>query len=138
MILVRRTYPTLTVLDDLFNDLFEFPLIETSSTKSPIYDIIENDNEYIIELQLAGVKKDDIDIDIDGDALTIKTERKEIKDTKYNYKETYFGKYKRSFVLPDSINKDNIGASLVDGILKIIIPKLENNKKLSSKKIEIK
>jgi HSP20 family protein len=125
------------ILDDLFSDISTF---DTSLVKTPIHDVIETDKEYIVEAVLAGVKKEDVSIDIDRDVLTIKAERKEtkeVKETQYNRKETYFGKYERSFILPDSVDIDNINASLVDGMLKVVVPKLENNAKLSKKKIEI-
>jgi HSP20 family protein len=79
-----------------------------------------------------------MNINIDKDVMTIKAERKEIKDVKYNRKQTYFGKYERMFVLPDEIDKENISASLVDGILRVIVPKLVGDTKLTKKTIEIK
>jgi HSP20 family protein len=137
MLAIRRNYPSVNLLDSLFEDLFDFPAID-SGVKTPIHDVIENDKEFQIELLLAGVKKEDISIDIERDVLIIKAERKEIKDIQYNRKQTYFGKYERSFNLPDNVDKDNIDASLVDGILKVIIPKVEIDTKLSKIAIEIK
>lgn len=136
MIAIRRNYPSINLLDSLFEDLFELSAVD-SEVKTPVHDVIENDKEFQIEMLLAGVKKEDISIDIEKDILTIKAERKEIDDIKYNRKQTYFGKYERSFNLPDNIDKENIDASLVDGILKLIIPKLET-KELSKIAIEIK
>lgn len=135
---MNKRYPTdIRLFTSIFDDLFEFPITNTTS-KTPVHDVIENDNEYQIDLLLAGVKKEDISIDVEKDVLTIKAERKEIKDVKYNRKETFFGKYERSFILPDDVDKDKIDASLVDGILKVIVPKLADNPKLSKKAIEIK
>ena len=79
-----------------------------------------------------------MNINIDKDVMTIKAERKEIKDVKYNRKQTYFGRYERMFVLPDEVDKENISASFVDGMLKIIVPKDMNNTTSSKKIIEIK
>lgn len=140
MIKVHYNNSSVRLLDELFNNLFEFQMVETptSDAKTPVHDVIENDKEFIVELLLAGVSKEDVSIDVEKDVLTIKAERKEVKDIKYNRKETYFGKYKRSFILPESVDKENIDASLVDGILKVVIPKLVDEKKLSKKKIEIK
>jgi HSP20 family protein len=136
MLAIRRNYPSNYLLESLFNDLFDIPI--DLETKTPIHDIIETDNEFQVEALLAGVKKEDISIDVDKNMLIIKAERKEIKDIQYNRKETYFGKYERSFKLPDNVDKENISASLVDGILKITIPKIEIDTKLSRKSIEIK
>jgi HSP20 family protein len=127
------------LFSELLDELFEFPSTVTDSTvKTPVHDVIENDKEYQINLLLAGIKKEDVSIDVDKDTLIIKAERKEEKDLKYNRKETYFGKYERSFILPDNVDKENIDASMSDGILKIIVPKLVDNVKLSKKAIEIK
>jgi len=136
MLAKRYTTPQIRLFNSLFDDLFEFP-ITNSIAKRPIHDIIENDGEYQIDLQLAGVKKDEIKIDVEKNVLNIKAERKEENNLNYNYRETYFGKYERSFVLPDNVNIENINASMSDGILKLIIPKLKDNLKLSKKVIEI-
>jgi HSP20 family protein len=135
---VSFNYPTVRLFNDIFDDLFDMSVVNKSGAKTPVHDVIENNKEYVVELLLAGVSKDSISIDIDNDVLTIKAERKEVKDLKYNRKETYFGKYERSFILPDNVDKENIGASLIDGILKLIIPKLEVDTKPSKIKIEIK
>ena len=135
--MIRRNYPSINLLDSLFEDLFDFPVID-SGTKTPIHDVIENDKEFQVELLLAGMKKEDISINVEKDVLTIKAERKEVKDIQYNRKETYFGKYERSFNLPDNVDIENIDASLVDGILKLIIPKIEVDAKALKKAIEIK
>jgi len=126
--------------DKFFDDFYNHSLIKSidCDIKTPIHDIIENDNEYQVEFSLAGVKKEDIKIDIEDDVLSIKAERKEVNDLKYNHKETYFGKYERLFTLSNNVDKDNIDATMVDGILKVIIPKLKNDTKLCKKTIEIK
>jgi len=142
--LVFRTRPTPSISDffEIFDELFEMPMSKSScdctSRKCPIHDVIESDNEFTIELVLAGIKKEDTSIDVDGQKLSIKAERKENKDLKYNRKETYFGKYERSFILPDFVDKENISASFEDGILTVIVPKILDDKKLGKKKVEIK
>jgi HSP20 family protein len=85
---------------------------------------------------LAGVKKENISIDVEKDKLIIKAERKETKDLKYNRKQTYFGKYERLFVLPDNADSDNISATMEDGVLNINIPKSKDVKTIK-KTIEI-
>lgn len=137
MLPIRHTSPSINLFASIFDDLFEFPITD-SIIKTPVHDVIVNDKDYQIDMLLAGLKKEDISIDIERDMLIIKAERKEVKDLKYNRKETYFGKYERSFKLPDNADKENINASLVDGILKVTIPKLEGDAKLSKKTIEIK
>ena len=131
--------PSIGLFNDLLDDFFTFsmPTFDDTLAKCPVHDVIENDKEYIVESLLAGLKKEDIKLDVKNDVLRIKAERKEVKDLKYNRKETYFGKYERSFVLPDDADKENISASLVDGVLKVVVPKLKEDTKLSKKMIEI-
>ena len=135
MLMKRFTYdPFIKLLDDMINDTSSTSI----ATRTPKHNVIENDKEFQIEISLAGIKKDDMNINIDKDVMTIKAERKEIKDVKYNRKQTYFGRYERMFVLPDEVDKENISASFVDGMLKIIVPKDMNNTTSSKKIIEIK
>ena len=64
-----------SIFDDLFTDInfFRFPSIDTSTNNiRPVYDIIENDNEFIAEISLAGIKKEDINIDVNDNILSIK------------------------------------------------------------------
>lgn len=136
MLAIRRNYPTINLLDSLFEDLFDITGNDTS-TKVPVHDVIENEKEFQIEALLAGIKKEDISIDVEKDVLTIQAERKDVKDIQYNRKQTYFGKYKRSFTLPDNVDTEKIEASLSDGILKVIIPKIEEDKKSGKLSIEI-
>lgn len=138
--LALRTYnyPTIKLFDEIFGDLFDNSVINSNGAKTPVHDVIETDKEYVVEMLLAGVKKEDISIDIEKDMLTIKAERKEVGDQKYNRKQTYFGMYERSFKLPDDVDREKIDASLSDGILKIVIPKMVIDTKLSKISIEIK
>lgn len=134
MLTRRYTRPSINLLDEILGDIL---FADASTTKTPIYDVIENDKEFQVNLLLAGLKKEDVIIDIEKDVLTIKAERKEVNDLKYNHKETYFGKYERKFILPDNINTENISATLVDGILNLVVPKHQDEVKLMKKIIEI-
>ena len=133
------TIPSSIMLENLLDDLFMFPKTETQKTTTqPVHDIIENEDEFIIDFHLSGIKKEDVTIDVDKDTLIVKVERKEVKDIKYNRKESFTGTYQKSFTLPDTIDKENIAASFVDGILTTIIPKIKKSVKIDKKKIEIK
>ena len=118
--------------DDIFNWNFDLP----ANTVSPSHDIIENEKEYIVDFALAGFNKEDISLNVEDNVLTIEGERKANEDTKYNRKSTFYGRFKKSFTLPDNVNSENIGASWKDGMLSIAIPKDEKTK--LSKSIEIK
>ena len=90
-----------------------------------------------IEIELAGVKKEDIDIETENGVLSIKTERKIDETKNYKHSGMYFGEYSWSFNLPDDININTINAELIDGILSIKIPKIIDKAKLK-KQIKIK
>ena len=99
----------------------------------------ETEENYHIEVELPGVKKEDVDIKVDGNVLTISGERnvrEEVKDEDYHKIESRYGLFSRSFTLPERVDTSNIEAEFVNGILEIAIPKLKID--TSSKKIEIK
>lgn len=88
---------------------------------------------------MPGVKKEDIKVDLNKGVLTISGERKtkeEVKQEDYYKIETYFGKFSRSFTLPDNVDIENIEAKSDNGVLEIVIPKLKDD--VSKKSIEIK
>jgi len=135
--IIRNSTPSLTLFDRFFDDeLFRLPVWNDLAIRNPLHDIIENEKEYVVELSLAGVKKEDIALNLDNDVLSISAERKE-SDNRYNRKQTFYGKYEKSFTLPESVDKENIQASFEDGILKLNIPKVEEKQKVV-KQIEIK
>jgi HSP20 family protein len=110
----------------------------TTSTIMPPVDIIEHDNEYIVKVDLPGVKKEDVKITITNDVLTLrgeKTEEKEHKGKNYHRMERGIGSFQRSFTLPTSVKSDKIEAEFRDGILTISLPKPEEAK---PKQIEVK
>ncbi len=99
----------------------------------------ETEENYHIEVELPGVKKENVDIQVDGNVLTISGERNirdEVKDEDYHKVESRYGLFSRSFTLPEKVDVSNIEAKFKDGILEVAIPKLKVD--TSSKKIEIK
>lgn len=100
-------------------------------------DFEETDNEYLIELEVPGVKKEEIEISLKNDVLKIEWNRKSEKknqSSKKGYYERREGSFSRSFLV-EGANEKEINAELKDGVLKIVVPKLE---KVKAKKIEIK
>ena len=99
----------------------------------------ETDKSYHIEVELPGIKKENVNIQVDGNVLTISGERsvrEEVKDENYHKVESRYGLFSRSFTLPEKVDVSNIEAEFKDGILEVAIPKLKVD--TSSKKIEIK
>ncbi|UCF83736.1 MAG: Hsp20/alpha crystallin family protein [Desulfobacteraceae bacterium] len=97
----------------------------------PVVDIFDNDEKIVIKAELPGVDKKDIHVDVKDGILTLSGERSyenEVKEENYHRKERAFGKFHRSFTLPDGLNTDKIDADYKDGVLKIEIPKPEEKK----------
>ncbi len=109
------------------------------STFTPVVNTREGEFAYHIDVDLPGVKKEDISIDIEEGKLTISGERnikEEVKEEDYYKVETSFGKFQRVFTIPKNVDVENITASTENGVLEVVIPKLEKDK--NKKKIEIK
>lgn len=119
--------------------LFEDPFLRTSwfddglalTNWNPVIDIYDNDDTVVIKAELPGMDKKDISIDLKDGVLTLKGERSydnEVKEENYHRKERAYGKFHRSFRLPENVDVDKIKADYKDGILKIDIPKPEEVK----------
>ena len=106
----------------------------------PKVDIIDHDNEIEVQAALPGVKKEDLDVTINNQTITIRTSTKEEKKKeeekgKYFRREITRGEFQRTVSLPDNVDDENAKASFNDGILTVTIPKTEKSKR---KTIEIK
>lgn len=116
----------MNVFDSLFNDTAA--KFERNVFFSPRTDVVENAKSFDVHVSLPGLKKEGVKIDVEGDMLTISGERKlknETIEEKFHMVESFYGKFSRSFNLPENVDKENIDAELVDGILKLSIPKIE-------------
>ncbi len=126
-----------------FNSLLsEFDKRESSSLSgfTPVVNTREGEFAYHVDADLPGVKKEDIKISVKGNMITISGERrdkKEVKKEDYHRVETSFGKFERSFTLPEGADVENITASNEDGVLEVVIPKLKSETE-KVKKIEVK
>lgn len=134
-----------TPFSDLFSDLFslrkEFPekfedfLEEESSGRRrwiPEVDVYETDNEIKLKAELPGVNKEDIEVNIENNVLTISGEKKtEKEETEENYHriEREFGRFKRGIRLPEGTDKESIQAKYNDGVLEVSVPKTEKTKR---------
>ena len=124
-----------SMLNKFFNDDFGLePFLKTNVFK-PVADVIENDNEYIVELMVPGFKKDNFNLELDNGVLSITGERFKDENLKYTSRQSYYGKFTKSFTLPDHVKQDDVKADYVDGVLKVTIPK--DGKKLTKKTIKI-
>jgi len=125
----NRTRNSAPHFNNVFDSLFNEALNKNHAVnKMPAVNILETATDYKIELAAPGLSKEDFQINLKKDNLSVWAERKaaegaEAKD--YNRKEFDFNSFARSFVLPDTIDADKISAEYVNGILYITIAKKE-------------
>ena len=143
--LARSTEKMPSVFNDFFrpwDEWFEGGGLTSRVLNVPAVNITENKDEFMVSLAIPGMKKEDFNIDIEGNMLTISSEQeesKEEKNEKYTRKEFNYSSFSRSFSLPEEVNMDKIDARYVDGVLKLSLPKKEEAKKIAtSKHIAIK
>ncbi|WP_339612133.1 Hsp20/alpha crystallin family protein [uncultured Xanthomarina sp.] len=135
----NTNFPSLSNwIEDLFNR--DLPSVFTSNFNTgmslPKVNIKETTDAFVVEMAIPGLKKSDLQIDLDNDTLSISTEMKEEKEEKEaNYTRREFGY--SSFTLPESVDDNKIDASYQDGILNILLPKKEEAKKKPIRSIKI-
>lgn len=98
---------------------------------TPKSEIVEDKDNFYISVELPGVSKDDVKINLEENTLTITGSKKKdetIKDKNSIRNERYYGEFKRTFTLTNDIKKDNIEAAYKDGVLHILLPKVEEAK----------
>lgn len=123
-----------SVFDDFFkpwNEWFDGGLWGRT-INVPAVNITEHKDEFLVSMAAPGMKKDDFKIDVDGNMLTIsseKEENKEEKEKKFTRKEYNYSSFSRSFTLPEEIVKEKIDAKYEEGVLKIVLPRKEEVKK---------
>lgn len=127
--------PKNTFFREIFDDLFDMPIMRSGDIMRS--DIYEEDDNYVVEMDIPGFNKEDLLVDYNNGYLNIiaKKETEQEKNKNYIRRERYYGEYKRSFYVGD-IDESLIKANFENGILKVIFPKkqLEDN---SKKVIEI-
>ncbi len=132
---VSRKWPRL--FDWNFANVMEWTIPTGMERGFPKVDILDHDNEIEVQAALPGVKKEDLDVTVNHQTITIrtstKTEKKE--EGKYFRREITRGEYQRTLSLPDNVDGDHAKASFQDGILKVTIPKTEKGRR---KTIEVK
>jgi len=137
MSLILRNWEPLNLLREFDDSFFNR---ESSVPWSPKVNISENKAGYVITAELPGVKKEDINIDLAHNTLTLKGEKKfEKRDEEGDYLriESGYGKFSRSFNISDDVDINKADASFKDGILKVELKKKEETKP-DQVKLEIK
>lgn len=132
-------------LPSIFNDIFDDDFMGYTPAKqfaSPAVNIIENEKDYQIEVAAPGMSKEDFKVRLENDnELVISLEKKnEDKHEKKNYlrREFSYASFKQAFIIPEEVEAEGINAAMVDGVLKITLPKKEATVKTpASRQIEI-
>lgn len=128
----------------IMNDFFApdwFGGIDKVRATLPAVNIKEDEKGFHLELSIPGGKKEDFNIEVDNDTLTISNEVKtntETKDEKYTRREFSYTAFKRAFVLPETVDGTKIDASYEAGILRLALPKKEEALPKPKRLIEIK
>jgi HSP20 family protein len=128
----------LSLMQERLNRLFSDPNENASEISDhgrflPPVDILETKTEVKLRVELPGVRKSDIEIQIEGDVLILKGERKfekEVDQEHYYRMECSYGAFQRTFTLPKSIRKEKVQANMEKGILEIRLPKEPHEKKI--------
>lgn len=143
--LSRRFERMPLLFDDFFNTSFPDPFnggLSTRFMNVPAVNISERKEDYLVSLAAPGLKKEDFKIDMEGNVLTISSEKeveKKDKDERYTCQEYSYTSFSRSFTLPDEVNKEKIDAHYKNGVLELSLPKKEEAKKMTvTKQIAVK
>lgn len=121
-------------VDTVFSDFFgrtPFRMAATEAMWSPVVDIHEAKDSILLQVELPGVKQEDIQVSIEDDTLTLKGERKretEVKEDQYHRVERSYGRFERSILLPSVVDSGRVKATYRDGVLEIQLPKKEEAK----------
>ncbi|MDH7602549.1 MAG: Hsp20/alpha crystallin family protein [Armatimonadota bacterium] len=133
----------LSVLQDRINRIFNehFGRVESEApgkrSWAPPVDILETPTDLVVRAEIPGVKREDIDVEVTPESLTIRGERKFDEENKDQYLrvERPYGPFQRSFSIGVPVQADKVKATYKDGVLEITIPKAEE---VTPKKVEIK
>ncbi len=128
------------LFDDFFGDMFEDPFFEQMTPQIMETDVLEKDGQYLLDIELPGYDKKDVQAELKDGYLTIqanKDETIENKDEKSNFvrKERYSGSMKRTFYVGEDVTEEDIQAGFKDGILKVAIKKPETKQLKDEKKL---
>lgn len=117
------------------NRLFEHSLLRgrlaepalMSGTWSPLADVYETADSFVVQLEVPGIEEDDIEVHVDGDSAVIRGRRQPMSRSRpdsFHRMERSYGSFSRSFQFPEDVDPDRVTARFKDGLLRVEIPKL--------------
>ncbi len=113
---------------EFFDEMGAFPETDFESVRSPLVNVEDKGGRLVVTAELPGMKKEDIQVDLEEGALTISAERKDVEEEKekdYYRCERQYSSFKRRVALPEPVNLEGADAEYSDGILTISLPKKE-------------
>ena len=130
------------MFEDWFEDFWSKPFprlwrpnfsrLQSFAFEAPALDVYEQKDDLIVKAEIPGLTKDEINITLEGNTLTIKGEKKkeqEVKEEDYYKCERSYGSFSRSIDLPVAVQTNKVNASFKDGVLELRLPKTEEAKK---------
>ncbi len=115
--------------DDLFDEDVEGHLT---------VDVYQTPTSFVLESAVAGINPDDIDVSATPESITVRGRRErseKVRSENYLYQECYWGRFSRTVILPEEIDADKVQAGIKNGVLRIILPKINRKK---TKKVKVK
>lgn len=135
-------------LPSVFDDMFKTDWlggttnVNSIGTSIPAVNIFESDDNFMVAVAAPGKTKEDFNIELDNDVLTISSEEKQENETsdkkgRFTRKEFSYTNFKRAFSLPETVDSEKISAAYNSGVLEITLPKKEEAKVQPKRMIEI-
>jgi len=118
-------------MDRLFDDAFTRPISASGVSGMPAIDMYQTNDDVVVKASLPGLKAEDVDITVTGETLTLRGEFKqenEQKESDYHIRESRYGSFERSILLPTDVKSDKAAAHFEDGVLTITMPIAEEVK----------
>lgn len=131
-------------MDKMFSDIYRRPSlpqggeVRSAKYREPLLDVIDGGNEILVQVELPGVEKGDIELEVNEDTLSIKASKKKVVTEEkegYFYQERGYAGYYRTVPLPAQVDENEIKAKYNNGILEITLPKKPGE--VSKKKIKV-
>lgn len=131
--------PFAHILEQFFGDASRGRSVE--SRLATQFEIAETDNEYTIAAELPGLEKENVEVVVDEDVLTVRGEKKvetKAEEKNYLFSERRYGRFERKFQLPETVEQDAIAANYENGVLTLTLPKRPEAEKPEPRQIKIK
>ncbi len=118
-----------------------FPALWREEAWMPDMDVFDREGKTVIRLDLPGIKREDIEVEVRDDTLVVhghREEEKEVKEEHYYCAERATGEFSRAITLPEGVTADAIDATYQDGILEVVIPKPAATEKPTTAKVQVR